>query len=179
LVIRAIRVVGVRRHEDEAIVTIAFEKGEHGLKLSLLLSDKRWLIQTRPLLAPVKGCRGVPEATGCAPNSRVIVFGFASLLPGEVSTIAPPAAVRRAGGRELREFEAGARVAVASGCLACHRIGDQGNSRPGPDLTHVGSRLDEAQIMHAIRDAREPMPSFRYLPKAKFHALVRFLRLLR
>jgi hypothetical protein len=34
-------------------------------------------------------------------------------------------------------------------------------------------------IEHAVVDPSEPMPSFKKLPRAKFHALVRFLSLLR
>ncbi len=48
---------------------------------------------------------------------------------------------------------------VQSGCLACQRIGEDGNPGPGPDLTHVGSTLTR----HPDRSARSvhakaPMP---------------------
>jgi ubiquinol-cytochrome c reductase cytochrome b subunit/menaquinol-cytochrome c reductase cytochrome b/c subunit len=87
--------------------------------------------------------------------------------------------VKRAGGLEQREFEAGRLVVAQSGCLACHRIGDNGNAGPGPNLTHVGSKLQEPEIAHALEDPRAPMPSFRHLPAQKFHEVVRFLALLR
>jgi hypothetical protein len=93
--------------------------------------------------------------------------------------IEPPADVLRADGRRLAEFELGRSVAAQSGCLACHRIGEDGNSGPGPDLTHVGSRLSGVQIARAILYAKAPMPSFRRLPKAKFQGLVEFLSLLK
>lgn len=80
--------------------------------------------------------------------------------------------------RDWKEFYAGRRVAAQSGCLACHRIGEYGNSGPGPDLTHVGSKLTGTQIARALLNPKEPMPSFRHLPKAKFNALVEFLSLL-
>ena len=60
-------------------------------------------------------------------------------------------------------------------CLACHRIGSEGNPGPGPDLSRVGSRLSRAQIEHALIAARAPMPSFNRLPPAKLKALVTFL----
>ena len=63
--------------------------------------------------------------------------------------------------------------------VACHRIGDYGNARPGPNLTHVGSTLSTPQLEHAIIDPRAPMPSFSHLPTAKFKAVVEFLSLLR
>jgi hypothetical protein len=94
-------------------------------------------------------------------------------------SIEAPTAVKLVGGRELHEFEVGAQVAVQSGCLACHRIGDQGNRRPGPELTYIGARLDESQIRRALISPFPPMPSFKNMPKAKLHALIRFLRLLK
>lgn len=119
-----------------------------------------------------------------SPQSESARAGSASSWPPlvgeafELEVPAPPA-VRRAGGRELREFRAGRRVTAASGCEACHRIGSQGNRGPGPSLTHVGARLSARQIRHALFAPKPPMPSFRGLPHRKLHALVRFLSLLR
>ncbi len=95
------------------------------------------------------------------------------------SVIAPPRAVKRAGGRELAEFELGRTVMAQSGCLACHRIGAEGNRGPGPALTHIGSTLSRRGIEHALIDPSAPMPSFKHLPAAKFKALVDFLSELR
>lgn len=97
----------------------------------------------------------------------------------EEPIISPPPAVKQAGGRELQEFEMGSRVAVTSGCLACHRIADQGNSGPGPNLTHVGSKLSPQEIEHVLMSPSAPMPSFKNLPRAKLEALVAFLSLLK
>jgi len=36
---------------------------------------------------------------------------------------------------------AGQEVVAQSGCLACHKLGDNGNNGPGPELTHIGARL--------------------------------------
>ena len=43
-----------------------------------------------------------------------------------------PTAVLQAGGKTLAEYEAGKKVVAQSGCLACHKIGDNGNDGPGP-----------------------------------------------
>jgi menaquinol-cytochrome c reductase cytochrome b/c subunit len=94
-------------------------------------------------------------------------------------TVEPPAAVTQADGARLEAFRLGGAVAAQSGCLACHRIADQGNSGPGPDLTEVGSALSRPRIERAIVSPTEPMPSFRHLPKPKLNALVEFLSLLR
>jgi menaquinol-cytochrome c reductase cytochrome b/c subunit len=90
-----------------------------------------------------------------------------------------PESVKRAGGRELKEFKKGRLVFDQGACEACHRIGDQGNAGPGPSLTHVGSKLSMRHIEHALVDPSAPMPAFTNLPRAKFHALVKFLSLLR
>ena len=81
----------------------------------------------------------------------------------------------QAGGQTLAEFEAGRKVVVGSGCLACHKIGDNGNSGPGPDLTHIASRLPRQGIARTLVNPTAPMPSFRNLPPAKFKAVVNFL----
>jgi mono/diheme cytochrome c family protein len=98
--------------------------------------------------------------------------------PAELS-IQPPPAVARAGGTQLAEFKLGGAVVAQSGCLACHRLGENGNRGPGPDLTYVGSRLSPARVERAIINPTEPMPSFKHLPTAKLKALVLFLSLLR
>ena len=36
-----------------------------------------------------------------------------------------------------RSYEAGKEVVAGSGCLACHKIGENGNNGPGPELTHI------------------------------------------
>jgi menaquinol-cytochrome c reductase cytochrome b/c subunit len=94
-------------------------------------------------------------------------------------SIEAPASVARGGGAELAEFERGRTVVVQSGCLACHRIGNQGSVEPGPDLTHIGSMMPRRIIERALINAEPPMPSFAHLPRARFRALVRFLSLLR
>jgi mono/diheme cytochrome c family protein len=100
-------------------------------------------------------------------------------LRGELAIIAePPPTVAHGGSAKLSQFQFGRSVAAQSGCLACHRIGEAGNAGPGPDLTHVGSRLSPTGIERAIINPTAPMPSFRNLPKAKLKALVTFLSLL-
>jgi ubiquinol-cytochrome c reductase cytochrome b subunit/menaquinol-cytochrome c reductase cytochrome b/c subunit len=71
--------------------------------------------------------------------------------------------------------EAGQRVAVESGCLACHTIGEDGNDGPGGDLTHIGAKLDEAQMKRALIASDAPMPSFKALEPDRFEALARYL----
>jgi menaquinol-cytochrome c reductase cytochrome b/c subunit len=72
-------------------------------------------------------------------------------------------------------FTAGELVVGQSGCLACHVIGSNGNSGPGPNLTHIGSLLPMGAIASTLRNPTAPMPSFRNLPPQKFQNLVGFL----
>jgi len=74
---------------------------------------------------------------------------------------------------------AGEVVANQSGCGACHKFGDAGNPGPGPDLTHIGSKLPAQAIARTLRNPSAPMPSFAGLPPKKFNDLVLFLSSLR
>jgi menaquinol-cytochrome c reductase cytochrome b/c subunit len=94
--------------------------------------------------------------------------------PTAIELPTPPAVVV-AGGQVLAEYNAGKQVVAQSGCLACHKIGDNGNAGPGPDLTHIGSRLFREGIARTLVNPTAPMPSFRNLPPQKFKAVVNFL----
>ncbi len=88
---------------------------------------------------------------------------------------ATPAAVVEAGGTTRAQYEAGKLVVAQSGCEACHKIGDNGNAGPGPDLTHIASRIPRQAIARTLVNPTAPMPSFKNLPPAKFQAIVNFL----
>ena len=75
--------------------------------------------------------------------------------------------------------QAGEVVANQSGCGACHKFGDAGNSGPGPDLTKIGDRLPAQAIVRTLQNPTAPMPSYRDLPPKKFDALVQYLSALR
>jgi menaquinol-cytochrome c reductase cytochrome b/c subunit len=66
-------------------------------------------------------------------------------------------------------------VVAQSGCLACHKIGENGNDGPGPPLTEIGERLPRQAIARTLVNPTAPMPSFRDLPPEKFNNLVEFL----
>ena len=73
------------------------------------------------------------------------------------------------------QYEAGKRVAAQSGCLACHKIGENGNDGPGPHLTDIADKLPKAAIRRTLENPTAPMPSFANLPENKKSALVDFL----
>jgi menaquinol-cytochrome c reductase cytochrome b/c subunit len=81
-------------------------------------------------------------------------------------------------GAALTEWTKGKLVAAQSGCLACHKIGENGNDGPGPQLTKVGDKLPPSAISQTLRNPTAPMPSFAALAEQqpeKFQALVSFL----
>jgi Cytochrome C oxidase, cbb3-type, subunit III len=78
------------------------------------------------------------------------------------------------GGRK----RSGRQVVLDSGCLACHRIGSEGNGGPGPNLSAVGATLTPQAIATVLRHPRPPMPPSR-LSRSDFRALVAYLSQLR
>ena len=77
------------------------------------------------------------------------------------------------------QHEQGKLVAAQSGCLACHKIGENGNDGPGPHLTDIGAVLPKAAIRRTLENPTAPMPSFANLPPEKLTALVDFLATLK
>ena len=76
------------------------------------------------------------------------------------------------------QYEAGKLVVAQSGCLACHKIGENGNDGPGPELTEIASRLPGQAIARTLVNPTAPMPSFSSLKTQspqKFNDLVAFL----
>jgi menaquinol-cytochrome c reductase cytochrome b/c subunit len=128
-----------------------------------------------------------PERRPIATLTGIFVIGAMALLTYQGANagsptaieLATPASVKQAGGAELAEFEAGKKVVAQSGCLACHKIGDNGNAGPGPDLTHIASRLKRQGIARTLVNPTAPMPSFKNLPPEKFKSVVAFLALLK
>jgi len=94
--------------------------------------------------------------------------------PGTIDMPTPPAVIAL-GPSTVAQFNAGKAVAAQSGCQACHKIGENGNSGPGPPLTHIGSRVFTAAIERTLVNPTSPMPSFAGLAPDKFTALVTFL----
>jgi quinol---cytochrome c reductase cytochrome c subunit, bacillus type len=73
------------------------------------------------------------------------------------------------------QYEAGKEVVAGSGCLACHRLGDDGNPGPGPELTHIGARIPRKAIIRSVEIGPSIMPSFRQMPPKQLNELADFL----
>jgi menaquinol-cytochrome c reductase cytochrome b/c subunit len=85
-----------------------------------------------------------------------------------------------------QQFEAGKQVAAQSGCLACHKFGENGNNGPGPELTEIGAKLPAAGIRRTLVNPSGVMPVFApcgspgasessCMPQEKFNNLINFL----
>jgi quinol-cytochrome oxidoreductase complex cytochrome b subunit len=72
------------------------------------------------------------------------------------------------------QYEAGKQVVAQSGCLACHKIGDNGGTL-GPELTHIGAKLPAEGIARTLVNPSGIMPRYNSLPPEKFNEAVKFL----
>jgi menaquinol-cytochrome c reductase cytochrome b/c subunit len=124
-----------------------------------------------------------PERRPIATTAGIATIGVIAFLTYQGASAGSPTAIETptpkavlaAGGKTLEEYEAGKLAVAQTGCEACHKIGDNGNSGPGPNLTHIGSRLPRAAIARTLVNPTAPMPSFKNLPPEKFNAIVNFL----
>ena len=124
-----------------------------------------------------------PERRPIAVATFIVVAGAMAFLTYQGANagspfaveMATPARVTQAGGATLAEYNAGKEVVASRGCLACHKLGDNGNAGPGPDLTHIAARLPRQGIARTLVNPTAPMPSFKNLPPKQFAAVVAFL----
>jgi menaquinol-cytochrome c reductase cytochrome b/c subunit len=72
------------------------------------------------------------------------------------------------------QYETGKEVAAQSGCLACHKFGENGNSL-APDLTHIGAKLPAPAIRRTVEVGPSFMPPYADLPPQKLNELIAFL----
>jgi menaquinol-cytochrome c reductase cytochrome b/c subunit len=121
--------------------------------------------------------RPIATLTGIAVIGAMAFLTYSGANAGSPTTIevSTPKSVINNGPTALAQYEEGKKVVAQSGCLACHKIGDNGNDGPGPQLTHIASRLPRQGIARTLVNPTAPMPSFKNLPAKKFEAVVNFL----
>jgi menaquinol-cytochrome c reductase cytochrome b/c subunit len=73
------------------------------------------------------------------------------------------------------ELEPGKEVVAQEGCLACHKLGENGNDGPGPELTEIGARIPRNAIIRSLEVGPGIMPSYSGLSPQKSEALTAFL----
>jgi menaquinol-cytochrome c reductase cytochrome b/c subunit len=127
--------------------------------------------ERRPERRPIATTAGILVIASMA---YLTFLGASAGSPNQVDMKAP----KDLHGVALAEFNAGKLVVGQSGCLACHKIGENGNDGPGPKLTHVARDVPANAIAQTLRNPTAPMPSFKRLATEqpqKFKALVFFL----
>ena len=93
------------------------------------------------------------------------VVGALAGAPTEIELVTAP------------QFEEGKELTASSGCLACHKIGENGNTL-GPPLTNVGDRLGRDAIARTLINPTAPMPRYQTLKDSnpeQFDKLVEYL----
>ena len=73
------------------------------------------------------------------------------------------------------QYEPGKLVTAQAGCLACHKIGHNGNDGPGPELTDIANKLPKAAILRTLENPTAPMPSYSDMDPERKKELVDFL----
>ena len=142
-----------------------------GIILLMLLPFLDRGAERHPLKRPIATTTGILVIFAMG---YLTFMGASAGSPNEIEMKAPAALA----GPALVEWEKGRIVVGQSGCLACHKIGENGNDGPGPQLTHIASKLPEAAIAQTLRNPTAPMPSFKKLQTEspeKFKAMVSFL----
>jgi len=124
-----------------------------------------------------------PERRPIATTAGILTIAAMAFLTYQGANAGPPTQIdlkppSDLHGASLAQYNAGKLVAAQSGCLACHKLGDNGNDGPGPPLTDVGSRVPKQAIARTLINPTAPMPSFQSLADnspEKFEDLVLFL----
>ena len=123
--------------------------------------------ERHPLRRPIATLTGI---TVIAAMAYLSIEGALAGAPSEIDMKVAP------------QYEKGRAVAASTGCLGCHKIGENGNNGPGPPLTKVGARLPRQAIARTLINPTPPMPSFQKLRQQnakEFNELVDFLSSLR
>jgi menaquinol-cytochrome c reductase cytochrome b/c subunit len=118
--------------------------------------------ERHPLRRPIAMTAGVATIAAMA---YLTILGALAGSPTEIEQAAPPG------------LEKGQEVTASSGCLGCHKIGENGNTL-GPNLTDVGSRLGRDAIARTLVNPTPPMPPYRRLQQEnpeQFNQLVEYV----
>jgi menaquinol-cytochrome c reductase cytochrome b/c subunit len=113
-----------------------------------------------------------PERRPIAATVGILAIIAMAYLTYLGATAGPPSEVDL---QTSAALEPGKEVVAQSGCLACHKLGDNGNDGPGPDLTHIGARLPRNAIARSLEVGPSIMPSYAGLSPQKFQALTAYI----
>jgi mono/diheme cytochrome c family protein len=97
-----------------------------------------------------------PVRRPIATTAGIAVICAMAYLSIEGALAGPPTQIELA---TSPQYEEGKEITATSGCLACHKIGDNGNTL-GPALTDIGQRLGPQAIERTLLNPTSPMPSY-------------------
>ncbi len=110
--------------------------------------------------------RPIATTAGCLTILAMGYLTYAGAVAG------PPTEINM---KVAPQYEAGKEVAAGQGCLGCHKLGENGNNGPGPELTHIASRIPRAAIIRSVEIGPGIMPSYGELSPKKLEELANFL----
>jgi mono/diheme cytochrome c family protein len=113
-----------------------------------------------------------PERRPIATTAGILAIIAMAYLTFLGATAGPPSQIDL---KTSAALEPGKEVVAQSGCLACHKLGDNGNDGPGPELTQIGARIPRNAIARSLQVGPSIMPSYSALPPAKLQALTAYL----
>jgi menaquinol-cytochrome c reductase cytochrome b/c subunit len=118
--------------------------------------------ERHPLRRPIATIAGIATIGAMA---YLTVLGALAGSPTEIDEPAPPG------------LEEGQAVTASSGCLGCHKIGENGNTL-GPNLTTIGDRLGKDAIARTLVNPTPPMPPYQQMREEnpeQFNQLVEYV----
>ncbi len=118
--------------------------------------------ERNPLRRPIAMTAGLATITAMA---YLTIVGALAGSPTEIDKPAPPGLKR------------GQEVMASSGCLGCHKVGENGNTL-GPNLSEVGDRLGKDAIARTLVNPTPPMPPYTQMQKdnpKQFNQLVEYV----
>lgn len=113
-----------------------------------------------------------PEKRPIATTAGILTIIGMVILTYLGATGGPPSQVDLA---TSPQYESGQKVVANSGCLACHRLGENGNGGPGPELTEIGARLPREAIARSLQIGPGIMPAYTGLDPEQLNDLTAYL----
>jgi menaquinol-cytochrome c reductase cytochrome b/c subunit len=118
--------------------------------------------ERNPLRRPIATTAGIATIAAMA---YLTVLGAIAGSPTDIELATSP------------QYEEGRAITASSGCLGCHKIGENGNTL-GPNLTEIGARLGPDAIARTLVNPTPPMPSYASLAQEnpeQFNKLVQYV----
>jgi hypothetical protein len=118
--------------------------------------------ERNPLRRPIATAAGIATIGAM---TYLTILGATAGSPTEIDKPAPPGLKR------------GQEVMASSGCLGCHKVGENGNTL-GPNLTEIGDKLGKDAIARTLVNPTPPMPPYTKLQRRnpeQFNQLVKYV----